>query len=186
MDYVAFQVAAIDLAAKGVPLTVANVVAHLHIDPSRVEMLLDRMAREGRVDLEVEEAQGSVVYRVRGLTTTTGRLLPETHLSSWRMPSQRRDEPGKSVMIAVVLGGLIPGLGLAYAAPLRAIVLMSVIVLVLGHFVGAHEILGPVYWFVVSAISAFLGGVYAARFNQEGRRAKLNPSFVHSQNNSRG
>lgn len=186
MDYVAFQVAVIDLASKGVVLTVANVVAHLHIDPARVEMLLDRMTRDGRVDLEVDEVQGSVVYRVRGLSTTTGRLLPESTFDSWRMPAHRHEGPTKSIMLGVVVGGLIPGLGLAYAAPLRAILLMSLIVLVFGRIFGAHEILGPVYWFVVSAVSAFLGGVYAARFNQEGRRAKLNPSFVHSRNNLRG
>jgi len=186
VDYVAFQVAVIDLASKDVVLTVANVVAHLHLDPSQVEMLLDRMARDRRVDLEVDETQGTIVYRVRGLSTTTGRLLPNTQMGPWRMPSRRQVMPSKSIMLAVAMGGLFPGLGLAYAAPLRAVLLMSLIVLAMGHIFGAHEVLGPVYWFAVSAISAFLGGAYAARYNQEGQRAQLNPTFVQSRTNSRG
>jgi hypothetical protein len=177
VDYVAFQVAVIDLASKGVTLTVANVVAHLHVDPDRVEKLLDQMARDRRVDLEVDEAQGTISYRVRGLSTTTGRLLPDTHIATWQMPKRGHLRRHKSIMLAVALGGLFPGLGLVYAAPLRAVLLMSFVVLVMGNIFGAHEILGPVYWFAVSASSAFFGGVYAARFNQEGQRAQLNPTI---------
>ncbi len=71
-----FQVAVIDVAWRGVPLTVANVVAHLRIDPELVERDLDRMARDGRVDVEVDvevevdDTLAAVVYRVRGLSTT--------------------------------------------------------------------------------------------------------------------
>jgi hypothetical protein len=176
VDYVPFQVAVIDLASKGVTLTVANVVAHLHVDPARVETMLDRMTRDGRVDLEVDEKQGSVVYRVRGLSTSTGRLLPEDmRIAGWRMPLGRHDARLKSVTWAIVLAGFFPGLGLAYAAPIRVVLLMSLLVFVLGNIFGAQGWLGPIYWFVMSVTSAFLGGVYAVRFNQEGRRATLHP-----------
>lgn len=175
VEYEAFQVAVIDLASKGVSLTVANVVAHLHIDPRRAETFLDRMVRDGRVDLEVDEVRGAVVYSVRGLSTSTGRLLPDTQLRSWRMPSTLRVEPNKSVTMAVMLGLLVPGLGLAYAAPLRVVMLVSFIVIMLGNLVGAHTMLGPIFWMGSSIASALLGGLYAVRFNQEGHRATLHP-----------
>lgn len=175
MQYGAFQVAVIDLASKGVPLTVANVVAHLHIDPTRAETFLDRMARDGRVDLEVDETHGAVVYCVRGLSTSTGRLLPDVHLVGWRMPATLGLMPSKSVTIAVLLGAVIPGLGLAYAAPLRVVLLVSFIVIALGHLVGAHMMLGPIFWMGSSILSALFGGLYAVRFNQEGHRATLHP-----------
>ncbi len=175
MEYEAFQVAVIDLASKGVSLTVANVVAHLHIDPARVETYLDRMVRDGRVDLEVDEVRGAVVYSVRGLSTSTGRLLPDAQLKSWQMPSKLHPGPNKSVTMAVTLGALVPGLGLAYAAPLRVVMLVSFIVIMLGNLVGAHTMLGPIFWMGSSIVSALLGGLYAVRFNQEGHRATLHP-----------
>lgn len=175
MDYVEFQIVVIDLAAKGVPLTVANVVAHMHIDPERTEMFLDRMARDGRLDLEVDEVQGAVVYRVRGLSTSTGRMVPDMHVRSWRAPTTRRVGPLKSVTLAVVLAALVPGLGLAYAAPLRTAIWASVVVLVIGNIIGGHMMLGPLFWASASIASALFGGLYAVRFNQEGHRAPLHP-----------
>jgi hypothetical protein len=173
VDYVEFQIAVIDLAAKGVPLSVANVVAHLHVDPTRTETFLDRMAREGRVDIEVDEEDGSVVYRVCGLSTSTGRLLPNMQLGAWRMPSNLRLMPVKSVTLAVLLAALLPGIGLAYSAPLRTVLLWSLAVLVMGNLLGAHMMWAPLFWTAASITSALLGGLYAVRFNQEGRRATL-------------
>ncbi len=173
MDYVKFQIAVIDLAAKDVPLTVANVVAHLHVDPRQTETFLDRMTRDGRVDLEVDEVRGAVVYRVRGLSTSTGRLMPEMHLGAWRMPSSHQLTRSKSVTAAVLLAALLPGIGLVYAAPLRTALLWSVAMLVLGHLLGAHMMFGPLFWTTASITSALFGGLYAVRFNQEGHRAAL-------------
>ena len=173
MNYVEFQIAVIDLAAKGVPLTVANVVAHLHVDPAQTETFLDRMTRDGRVDLEVDEVHGAVVYRVRGLSTSTGRLLPETPLDTWRMPSSQHLTRGKSVTLAVLLAALVPGIGLAYAAPLRTVLLWSVVLIVMGNFLSAHLLLGPLFWTTASITSALFGGLYAVRFNQEGHRVAL-------------
>lgn len=173
MDYVEFQIAVIDLAAKSVPLTVANVVAHLHVDPSRTETFLDRMTRDGRVDLEVDEVHGSVVYRVRGLSTTTGQLVPPMHLDAWRMPSSQRMTPSKSVAMAVLLGALLPGIGLVYAAPLRTVLFWIVAMLVVSNLLGSHLMLAPFFWMTASITSALVGGLYAVRFNQEGHRAAL-------------
>ena len=68
MDYAKFQVAVVEIAHDGVPLTVANVVARMRLEPEEAEKKLDRMAKEGRLDLEVDENEGVVVYRVRGLS----------------------------------------------------------------------------------------------------------------------
>lgn len=173
MDYAQFQIAVIDLAAKDVPLTVANVVAHLHVEPARTETFLDRMAREGRVDIEVDEAQGSVVYRVRGLSTSTGRLVPDTPVTPWRVPQPYRPAPAKSVTLAVLLAALLPGIGLAYAAPLRTVFLWTLAMVILGNLVAAHLVLGPIFWTGASVVSALFGGLYAVRYNQEGQRSTL-------------
>lgn len=175
MDYVEFQIAVIDLAAKGLPLTVANVVAHLHVDPARTETFLDRMTRDGRTDIEVDEVHGSVVYRVRGLSTSTGVLLPPMHVDAWRMPSRQRMASGKSVTLAVVLAALLPGIGLAYAAPLRTVLLWSAAMIVVGNMFGTHVMWGPLFWTIATITSALFGGLYAVRFNQEGHRAALHP-----------
>lgn len=173
MDYAQFQIAVIDLASKDVPLTVANVVAHLHVEPGRTETFLDRMAREGRVDVEVDEAQGSIVYRVRGLSTRTGRLLPDTTFNVWRAPQLYRPAPPKSVALAVLLAALLPGIGLAYAAPLRTIVLWTLAMIFMGNLVATHLVLAPLFWTGASVLSALFGGLYAVRYNQEGQRSTL-------------
>jgi hypothetical protein len=174
VDYAQFQIAAIDLAAKGVPLTVANVVAHLHVEPGRTETFLDRMARDGRVDVEVDEAHDSVVYRVRGLSTNTGRLVPDTSFGMWRAPSVYRPPPAKSVTLAVLVAALLPGIGLVYAAPLRTVAFWTLAMVILGNLVATHMLLGPLFWTGACVFSALFGGLYAVRYNQEGQRAGLN------------
>lgn len=173
MDHVEFQIAVIDLAASGVPLTVANVVAHLRIDPDRAEKMLDRMARDGRVDVDVDEALCTVVYRVRGLSTVTKRPLTHVDLHAWRMQPAHRVASPKSVTLAVLLAALFPGLGLAYAAPLRAVLIWSIVMLFSGKLVGGNLMLGPLFWTLSVIVSALFGGLYAVRFNQEGHRAGL-------------
>lgn len=173
MDYAEFQIAVIELAATGVPLTVANVVAHLRIDPARAETFLDRMARDGRVDVEVDDVHDSVVYRVRGLSTTTKRALADVDLRAWRMQPAHRPAPPKSVTLAVLLAALFPGVGLAYAAPLRTVLMWSIAILIFGKLMGASFILGPLFWTCAVIVSALFGGLYAVRFNQEGHRAAL-------------
>ena len=47
MTFDSFELAVIDLASRGVRLTVANVASHLHVAPAKAEEWLDQMAREG-------------------------------------------------------------------------------------------------------------------------------------------
>jgi len=173
-----FQIEVIELGSRGVPLTVANVVAHLRVPPERVQRGLDRMAREGLVDVEVDENEGVVVYRVRGLSTRVRRASPRTSIARAARaasPLSLRQRPSdhKSVTLAVLLGALAPGIGLAYAAPLRAVLVATALVVVFGRLLGASLILGPLFWIVAIATSALFGALYALRYNQEGRRARL-------------
>ncbi|MDC3958256.1 hypothetical protein [Polyangium jinanense] len=181
MNYERFQVEVIELGSRGVPLTVANVVAHLRTPPARVQGGLDRMAREGLLDLEVDENEGFVVYRVRGLSTTAprprrrearpmqaDRAMPMTYEPPSLLTVRR-----KSVTLAVVLGALVPGIGLAYAAPLRVVLAASLLVMVFGRVLGASLIFAPLFWVFAICVSALFGGLYAVRYNQEGHRARL-------------
>ncbi len=180
MSYENFQVEVIELGSRGVPLTVANVVAHLRAPPERVQRGLDKMAREGLLDLEVDENEGVVVYRVRGLSSfelaRRGTTLP-IHAPRVAPPMFTRRRPEllehKSVTLAVVLGALVPGIGLAYAAPLRVVLAASVLVVLFGRVLGASLIFAPLFWVLAIATSALFGGLYALRYNQEGHRARL-------------
>ncbi|MRG91112.1 hypothetical protein [Polyangium spumosum] len=183
MSYERFQVEVIELGSRGVPLTVANVVAHLRTPPDRVQRGLDRMAREGLLELEVDEAEGVVVYRVRGLSTVKPAPLvrlrevrPLRALRSTPVTFTRRSATPaaqKSVTLGVLLGALVPGIGLAYAAPMRVVLAASLIVLVFGKLFGASMIFGPLFWVFAIGASALFGGLYAVRYNQEGHRARL-------------
>ncbi|MDI1475857.1 helix-turn-helix domain-containing protein [Polyangium sp. y55x31] len=181
MSYESFQIDVIELGSRGVPLTVANVVAHLRVPPARVQRALDRMAREGLLDLEVDENEGFVVYRVRGLSTIARRARPRetrpTRAACSTPATYARHSPltveRKSVTVAVVLGALVPGIGLAYAAPLRVVLAASLLVLVFGKVLVATFIFAPLFWVFAIGVSALFGGLYAVRYNQEGHRARL-------------
>lgn len=181
MSYENFQIDVIELGSRGVPLTVANVVAHLRVPPERVQRALDRMAREGLLDLEVDEDEGFVVYRVRGLSTTAPlarrRETRPTRAACFAPTTYARHSPltvaRKSVTVAVVLGALVPGIGLAYAAPLRVVLAASLLVLVFGKVLVATFVFAPLFWVFATGVSALFGGLYAVRYNQEGHRARL-------------
>jgi hypothetical protein len=181
VSYENFQVEVIELGSRGVPLTVANVVAHLRTPPERVQRGLDRMAREGLLDLEVDENEGFVVYRVRGLSTSAPLVrrrearLARAQRSTPLTYTRPRDAPHghKSVTLAVVLGALVPGIGLAYAAPIRVVLPASLLVLVFGKILGGSLLFAPLFWVLAIGISALFGGLYAVRYNQEGHRARL-------------
>jgi len=183
VDYDRFQIAIIDLAARGVRLTVANVVAELGLIPQRVEQMLDQMTREGRLDIEVDESQGFVVYHVRGLSLRRRVESPRDVTPAPRGALYHREYRNvfplsvlparKSVAFGALLGALFPGVGLAYAAPWSVVFAATLIVFVLGKFIGGVLLLGPLFWFVSMGVCSVLGGLYAFRFNQEGRRAPL-------------
>lgn len=191
MDYSEFQVEVIRLASAGEKLTAANVVAELRVDPERVERWLDRMAREGRLDLEVDEDEGVVVYRVRGLSTrarprarldglaAAGHLL-DPRVARIAKSFMKSDRPlplaaRRDVRVAALLGALFPGAGLAYAAP-WSVALIGTVAVWVGFKILAMVsffFLGVPFLVAAAACSALLGGLYAHRYNQTGRRARL-------------
>jgi hypothetical protein len=198
MDYAKFQVAVIEIASEGTRLTLANVVARIGIDPSKADRMLDQMARDGRLDLEVDETEGVVVYHVRGLTPARAAVHPSV-LDSLRSlggdpglarhvgtamafgrPFAKSRAMGlprslrRSVALGAVLGGLFPGAGLAYAAP-WGVVLGATFFVWVGFKILAAATLFLAVPFVLGAmvISAVLGGVYTHRYNQHGRRSPI-------------
>lgn len=198
MDYAAFQDAVIDLADDGTRLTKAAVAGRLSLDPARAGEMLDRMTRDGRLELDIDERSGEIFY-----TQSTRQKAPDRKAGSGlsalrdlesaidkgglaakvgtamvlggegKLPADRRRKLG----LAVVLGGLFPGLGLAYAAPWPIVVAASVVVVVGTKVLSLIPLLSSflvVPFLVVCALgSAILGGMYAWSYNQEGRRAPL-------------
>ena len=200
MDYSKFQIAVIEIASEGTRLTTANVVSRLRIDPAKAERMLDQMARDGRLDLEVDETEGVVVYHVRGLTPSP-RPAPsplaerldalrrsvdrDGDLRTWTgtalafgKPFRTQGRPlppslRRSIPAGVALGGLLPGLGLAYAAPWTVVALATFVVVV--GFEILPLILAIPFLAAATLVSAALGGGYAWKYNQTGRRSALRP-----------
>ena len=192
MDYPKFQVAAVELASEGTPLTVANVVAGLRIGATEAEQHLDRMAKEGHLDLEVDDDEGVVVYRVRGLTTDRRRAslggalrdaamgsVLQQQLGSLMGQSKSREQglgtrQPRKVSIGVLLGLVVPGLGLAYAAPWKVVAVGTIAVIVGFKILAFISLLFAVPFLLAAAlISSALGGLYTWQFNQTGRRLPL-------------
>jgi hypothetical protein len=212
VDYAKFQDAVLELAAGGARLTKAAVALRVGVTPSAAGELLDRMTRDGKLELDVDEASGEIFYEVRArgggrapaaaATTpakpreaskptdgaralrTLGSALERGGLAAkvgtsimlgdeGGLPEDRR----RKVALGVVLGGLFPGLGLAYTAPWPVVVATSVVV-VLGYKLLA---LIPIFssfllvpFLVVCAVaSGVLGGLYTWRYNQGGKRAAI-------------
>lgn len=195
MDYGKFQVAVVELADEGVRLTSANVVARLRITPEEADRHLARMAREDKLEIDLDDDEGVRAYRVRGLSPRGGRggdalsslkeaavgaVLADRVGSIFRFdkPMQRGGAPlppslRRSVPRGVALG-LIPGIGLAYAAP-WPIVVVGTLAVVIGFKVLAWVSLLFAVPFLVAAsvLSGILGGLYTWQYNQMGRRAPL-------------
>ncbi len=207
MDYAKFQVAVIEIASDGTRLTLANVVARLGLDLGRAEQMLDRMAREGRLDLEVDETEGVIVYHVRGLeprprATGAGAFDGLRRLGldrawgagfdahagtamAFGAPLARREPRGlprslrRSVAIGVLLGAVFPGAGLAYAAPWSVVIAATLFVWVGFQVLSGVTVLLAVPFVIASmVISAILGGLYTHRYNQTGRREGA-PALQH-------
>jgi hypothetical protein len=170
MKFEQFQVAVIELASRGTRLTIANVVAAVRLEPAIAEQWLDEMAQSGRLDVELDESEGVVFYRVRGLS-----LEPR---EGWfgSAPIVPRKKRTKSAVVGALFGLLLPGIGI-YAAPFSAAVLASLCVLVAVKMVGAIPLLGGLLSSIVLGIaalsSAALGAAYAKRYNLKGKREHL-------------
>jgi len=195
VDYARFQVAVVELADEGTRLTTANIVARLRIDPAEAERHVARMVRERRLEIE-DDDDGVPVYRVRGLSPRGGRgdaslsslkdaavsaVLAERVSAVFRRgrPLQTGGAPlpmsmRRSVPRGVLLGCVLPGLGLAYAAP-WPIVAVGTLVVVVGFKVLAWiSLLFAVPFLIAAAVlSGILGGLYTWQYNQMGRRAPL-------------
>ena len=179
-----------ELASEGTPLTVANIVVGLRIGASEAARHLERMQREGLLDEELDEAEDVVVYRVRGLTpkrsgdslgdalrnAAVGTMLKRrlgTTLGLGDSPSKAAAQPRK-VATGVLLGAVVPGLGLAYAAPWKVVAVATLIVVVGFKVLACFSLMFAVPFLVAAAaLSAILGGLYTWQFNQTGKRVSL-------------
>ncbi len=211
VEYAKFQDAVLELANDGTRLTKGNVALRLAVTPASAGEMLDRMTREGRLELDIDEGSGEIFYEVRARAAaartasasakaaaskaespgdgakalrTLGSALGRGGLAAkvgtalvlgedGGLPEERR----RKVALGVVLGGLFPGLGLAYTAPWPVVAVASAAV-ILGYKILA---LIPIFssfllvpFLVVCAVgSGVLGGLYTWRYNQGGKRAAI-------------
>jgi hypothetical protein len=189
VDYPQFQVAAVELASEGTPLTVANIVVGLRIGASEATRHLERMTKEGHLEADFDEDEGVAVYRVRGLTAkprgdslvgtlrdaaVAGMVKQRLGLGGASKALGGAGQPRK-IVTGALIAGLVPGLGLAYAAPWK-VVAVATLAVVIGFkilsFVSLF-MLGVPFLVVAAAVSALLGALYTWQYNQTGQRTAL-------------
>ncbi len=188
MDQDRFEAEVVAIAAEGVKLTVANVVARTGLPPRRVEELLDAMVAAHRLDSEIDEAQGFVFYRVRGLDDDAARtrlavlereIQAETAaraplVRTFAAPRALATPSGhKSVVAGVFLALFFGPLGLLYAGPAEEVAVYFLAFLGTS-FIGGLPIVGmiaPFLWLTSIALQI----VYVARYNASGQRAGILP-----------
>jgi len=187
-----FEMAIIELAHQGVRLTIPNVVARLKVKPKQAEDWLDGLAKEGKLDVEIDEDEAIIYYRVRGLTVTAEQKSAGSDLKAagdkalaavqlgaalGRMnrppPKPVAADKQKSVLAGVLLGLFLPGLGLAYAGPWLLAALGAVGFVLVWKLLGWIPLIGGLVIGAYALLSALLGGLYTAAFNRTGERAKL-------------
>jgi hypothetical protein len=203
VDYAKFRDGVVELAAEGKRLTKTSAAARLRIEPAEAGALLDRMAREGELELDIDERSGEIFYERRRRVgaappaqsegaagralTDLGAAIDEGGALAKKVgtaillgtkgegplaPARRR-----KVGLGVVLGGIFPGLGLAYAAPWPVVAVASAVVIV-GYKILAFipffsGLLTASFLAICAIASAVLGGLYAWQYNQAGKRAPL-------------
>jgi hypothetical protein len=187
VDYPQFQIAAVELASEGTPLTVANVVVGLRIGASEAGRHLDRMTKEGHLEADFDTDEGVAVYRVRGLTAKprgdslvgtlrnaaiAGMVQQRLGLGGGSKALGGAQQPRK-IVTGALIAGLVPGLGLAYAAPWKVVAAATVVVVfkVLSFF--SLFMLGVPFLVVSAVVSAILGALYTWQYNKTGRRTEL-------------
>jgi hypothetical protein len=158
--------------------------------------MLDEMVRAGHLDSDIDESEGVILYRVKGLTPKKGRTrvavddrLDDLHARAVRsagevivkQSAQRakaailaKPEEGKKSMLYGALWGLLGPIGLAYAAPWLTVLLSTVVYAVLWKIPIVNSILGALFVFIHLA-TGLLGAAYAFRYNQTGQRSSLLP-----------
>jgi hypothetical protein len=213
VEYDDFQGAVLELADGGARLTKGSVALRLKVEATSAGAMLDRMTRDGQLELDIDERSGEIFYEVRHHPGERPRAFPDSSRrrapqestsalgglrkaldspmrgalgtalvmaratgatrSGMALPPERR----RKLALGVVLGGLIPGLGLAYSAP-WPVVLASSAVVVVGYKVLAilpifSSLLLIPFLAVCAVASAVLGGLYTWQYNQTGKRSPL-------------
>ncbi len=170
MKFEEFEVSVIELASRGTRLTIANVVAALGVAPKSAEEWLDQMAHAGRLEVELDENEGVVFYKVRGLSL-------QQQGQGWFGPRPMVRKREKSALVGALAGLLVPGFGLVYAAPLSAAALATLCIIVATKMAAAFPLIGPLLSSVVLGVaalcSAALGAAYVKQYNVRGRREHL-------------
>lgn len=190
MDQDRFETAVVALAAEGVPLTVANVSARTGVAPRKAEAMLDEMVRTHHLESDVDEREGLVVYRVRGLTAGVKKrvatsALDDPHARIAVAAGQVVVRQAKAAVLAkpkdgeksIALGGLLGLLGpwgLAYSAPWTTVILASAAYLVALNIPIVRSIVA-MFAVVIHVACALAGLAYAWRYNQNGKRTPLLP-----------
>ncbi len=179
MNYDRFELSVIELASRGVRLTVANVTASLLVEPTKAEEWLDQMAQEGRLDVEIDEDVGLIFYRVRGLSPASTALAPRWHSGERAI---QHPKGSKSAAAGALLGLMFPGVGLIYAAPWTVAAAGTVGTLVLVKMFAALPLFG---WLLssialgVCALASGLAGIlYTHEYNRRGGRQHLHKQQV--------
>jgi hypothetical protein len=189
VDYPQFQIAAVELASEGTPLTVANVVVGLRIGASEAGRHLERMTKEGHLEADFDTDEGVAVYRVRGLTpkprgdslvgtlrnaAIAGMVQQRLGLGGGSKALGGAQQPRK-IVTGALIAGLVPGLGLAYAAPWKVVAAATVVVVVVFKVLSFFSLfmLGVPFLVVSAVVSAILGALYTWQYNKTGRRTEL-------------
>jgi hypothetical protein len=203
VEYDDFQAAVLDLAGEGARITKGNVALRLKVEPASASAMLDRMTRDGMLELDIDERSGEIFYEPRQ-STKPGRA-PRTEsksplaeigkaldgdalaraklglgaaLAMGKASGAVALPPEKRRKIAVgMLLGLLPGFGLFYTAPWPVAVGASLVVAVGYYVIGLIPILSSfllIPFMTLCAIaSAVLGGLYTWQYNQTGKRTPL-------------
>ena len=200
VEYDDFQDAVLGLADGGARLTKGSVALRLEVEPASAGVMLDRMTREGVLELDVDEGTGEIFYEVRRKDGARGKAdggsalaglakaidggalaakagaalaMAEAGAKGALLPADKR----RSIAVGVLAGGLLPGFGLFYTAPwpvalgASAVVVIGWKILSLIPFFSSFLL---VPFFVVCVVaSAVLGGLYTWQYNQTGKRTPL-------------
>ena len=198
MDRDRFEAEVVALASDGVPVTIANVAARTRLPMRKAESMLDDLLRAGHLDSDVDESEGVVVYKVKGLTAkkrtrvaldagsgslddlqsramrSAGEVLVKQTASRAKAAILATPADGKKSLLYGALWGLLGPIGLAYSAPWVTVVVSTLVYGLLWKIPIVNSILGALFLFIHIA-TALLGAAFAFRYNQTGKRSSLLP-----------
>ena len=180
-----FEVQVIDLARTGVPLTVSNVVAATGLTRENAVAWLNELSDRNELLREEHEGMGPL-YHVPGLTVTPpaqGRLgRARAPIYRWlqihpEIPPRIPAEARKSVPFGACFAGLVPFIGLLYAAPFWSAALITGGIAIALGLLGALPVVGrglgyltPVLWVTLHGV---FGAAYTWHYNRHGKRTAL-------------